>query len=103
MSERTAESRASRVQYLRDLLDDASGLVCRENPDAWVPERYVAQWIREPVQLCLGCPMRQPCLELAERRGDADGIYGGTTPAIRRTRRRRGFAPGELQTRKDVA
>ncbi|HEX6514915.1 MAG TPA: WhiB family transcriptional regulator [Nocardioidaceae bacterium] len=104
MSEGTATDRAqARCRQLRDLLDDTPGLACRANPDAWVPEHYVKQWVREPVALCLACPMQQACLELAELRGEAEGIYGGTTPADRRRRRRRGVPPGEPETREEVA
>lgn len=104
MSDGTATDRAAaRCRQLRDLLDDTSELACRKNPDAWVPEHYVKQWVREPVELCLACRMRQPCLELAELRGDADGIYGATTPADRRRRRRRDVLPGELEPREEVA
>lgn len=86
-----------RVTLLADLLDRTPGLPCRRDPDAWVPEQYLPVWVREPVQICMACPMRQPCLELGELRAEREGIYGGTTPGERRARRRRGLAPGQLE------
>jgi WhiB family redox-sensing transcriptional regulator len=34
-------------------------------------------------QVCTGCPIRQPCLEMALVTGDQHAILGGTTPAER--------------------
>lgn len=96
-------TRTPRVVHLEELLDARADLACRENPNAWTPEHYVEQWVRGPLDLCLGCPMQQQCLELAELRGEAEGIYGGATPADRRRRRRRGVLPGEPETREEVA
>lgn len=89
--------RTARVVHLEELLDASTDLPCRQNPNAWTPEHYVEQWVRGPVSQCLACPMQQPCLELAELRGETEGIYGGTTPEERRARRRRGLQPGELK------
>jgi WhiB family redox-sensing transcriptional regulator len=41
-------------------------------------------------QVCAGCPVREPCLDMALATGDTHAILGGTTPAERarlRTRR----------------
>lgn len=93
----TSGAVAGRVRFLVELLDRTPGLECRRDPDAWVPEQYLDVWVREPQQICMACPMRQPCLELGELRREREGIYGGTTPGDRRRRRRRGFAPGQLE------
>jgi WhiB family redox-sensing transcriptional regulator len=39
-------------------------------------------------QVCTGCPVRQPCLEMALVTGDQHAILGGTTPAERIPMRR---------------
>jgi WhiB family redox-sensing transcriptional regulator len=39
-------------------------------------------------QACAGCPVRQPCLEMALVTGDQHAILGGTTPAERVSMRR---------------
>ncbi|MEE1774474.1 WhiB family transcriptional regulator [Streptomyces sp. JV185] len=38
--------------------------------------------------LCAQCPIREACADHAIRHGEADGIWGGLTPAERRARRR---------------
>ncbi|MEU6998723.1 WhiB family transcriptional regulator [Nonomuraea sp. NPDC046570] len=35
-------------------------------------------------RVCLGCPVRLPCLEWAVETGEPDGMWGGTTPDERR-------------------
>ena len=41
-------------------------------------------------RVCAGCPVREPCLEMALATGDQHAILGGTTPAERvRLRRQR--------------
>lgn len=42
----------------------------------------------EAKALCAACPIRAACAEHAIRHGETDGIWGGLTPAERRTRRR---------------
>jgi WhiB family redox-sensing transcriptional regulator len=45
---------------------------------------------RAAKQVCAGCPVRQPCLEMALATGDQHAILGGTTPQERgRLRRQR--------------
>ncbi|MFI6815592.1 WhiB family transcriptional regulator [Nonomuraea sp. NPDC050328] len=39
--------------------------------------------------ICLGCPVRLPCLTWAVETGEPDGMWGGTTPAERRRLRLR--------------
>lgn len=38
--------------------------------------------------ICRSCPVRQECLTWALRAGEADGVWGGTTPEDRRYLRR---------------
>ncbi|MDA2813629.1 WhiB family transcriptional regulator [Nocardiopsis sp. RSe5-2] len=38
--------------------------------------------------VCRSCPVRQECLRWALRAGEADGVWGGTTPEERRYMRR---------------
>ena len=38
---------------------------------------------RAAKQVCAGCPVKQPCLEMALATGDQHAILGGTTPQER--------------------
>ncbi|HEX3712942.1 MAG TPA: WhiB family transcriptional regulator [Trebonia sp.] len=47
------------------------------------------------LRICDGCPVKRQCLEFAMRNGEANGIWGGTTPEERiRVLRGRGRRPG---------
>ena len=41
------------------------------------------------LQVCAGCTVRQQCLDFALATGEADGIWGGTTPDERIRARRK--------------
>ncbi len=41
------------------------------------------------LRVCAGCAVRQQCLDFAMTTGEADGIWGGTTPDERIRARRR--------------
>lgn len=44
--------------------------------------------VAEARAVCASCPVRAECLDWALNTGQADGIWGGTTPEERRTMRR---------------
>ncbi|MEV0151199.1 MULTISPECIES: WhiB family transcriptional regulator [unclassified Nonomuraea] len=60
-------------------------------PFSW--ERLPAWHTACARRICLGCPVRVQCLTWAVETGEADGMWGGTTPVerrrIRATRERR--------------
>jgi WhiB family redox-sensing transcriptional regulator len=58
---------------------------CRDtDPELFFPERGHARQGQKAKQVCAGCPVRQPCRDLAVRaasgRGEDHGIFGGTKP-----------------------
>src|SRR6266545_855437 len=58
---------------------------CRDqDPELFFPERGHARQGTAAKQVCAGCPVQQPCRDLAVRaasgRGDDHGIFGGTKP-----------------------
>jgi WhiB family redox-sensing transcriptional regulator len=54
---------------------------CRTNPDLFTdPDR-----VREAKVVCLGCPLKDECLEYAlSLPRNPDGVYGATTQSQRR-------------------
>jgi WhiB family transcriptional regulator, redox-sensing transcriptional regulator len=71
-----------------DVLRDAA---CGEDDlELFYPEPGDAAAEQAAKQVCAGCPVQQPCLEMALATGDQHAILGGTTPAERgRLRRQR--------------
>jgi|FLYN01.1.fsa_nt_gi WhiB family redox-sensing transcriptional regulator len=66
---------------------------CRDHDvGLFFPEKGETAWTAK--RICMGCGVRQECLEYALRRGEAEGIWGGLTPAERRrlARSRRALA-----------
>ena len=65
---------------------------CRDAPpDLFFPVSDVGaaqDQIAEAKQICAGCPVRFECLGHALDRGEASGIWGGTTEHERRRLRR---------------
>jgi WhiB family redox-sensing transcriptional regulator len=58
---------------------------CRDtDPELFFPERGHARQGTAAKQVCAGCPVREPCRDLAVRaasgRGEDHGIFGGTKP-----------------------
>lgn len=45
--------------------------------------------IERALALCAGCPVREPCLEVATAEREQFGVWGGTTEAQRRRAMRR--------------
>jgi len=53
------------------------------DPELFYPEPGDTAAEQAAKQVCNGCPVHQPCLEMALATGDTDAILGGTTPAER--------------------
>lgn len=58
------------------------------DPDLFVPQREDTM-PKECATVCAACEVRKACLDYAMRTREPFGIYGGTTPAQRRSIRRR--------------
>jgi WhiB family transcriptional regulator, redox-sensing transcriptional regulator len=59
----------------------------QSDPDAWYPSKGAA-W-REAKRICVGCPVRAPCLKYALDTNQKDGIWGGLSVNERRKLKRR--------------
>jgi WhiB family redox-sensing transcriptional regulator len=77
-----------RVTLDPEVLRDAA---CGEQDlELFYPDPGDLETERAAKQVCAGCPVREPCLEMALRTGDQHAILGGTTPEERaRLRRQR--------------
>lgn len=72
-----------KAQYPRDA-------ECKKHdPDIFFPEREKGPLAREAIRICLGCPVRQQCLEGAIVRDEPFGVWGGMTTNQRRSLIRR--------------
>jgi WhiB family transcriptional regulator, redox-sensing transcriptional regulator len=81
----------------------ADGACLAADPDLFFPigaGAAAGQEISRALRMCEACPVKRKCLDFALQTGEANGIWGGTTPEERvralraRTRRptRRGGA-----------
>src|SRR6266545_6560753 len=60
------------------------GAACgNENLELFYPEPGDLAVEQAAKQVCAGCPVQQPCLEMALATGDQHAILGGTTPEER--------------------
>jgi WhiB family redox-sensing transcriptional regulator len=69
-----------------------AGACLNADPDLFFPVSpagHGARQIEEAREICASCRVRRQCLEFAMRTGEAQGIWGGTTPEDRARRRRR--------------
>jgi WhiB family redox-sensing transcriptional regulator len=77
------------------LRDAACG---EEDLELFYPEPGDSTAEQAAKQVCAGCPVREPCLEMALATGDQHAILGGTTPTERgRLRRQRQVAHARQQ------
>ncbi len=81
----------------------AAGACLSADPDLFFPiaigTTAAVKQVSKAQRICAGCRVRQQCLDFAMRTGEANGIWGGTTPEERirargrRIRRRRAGRP----------
>lgn len=68
------------------------GALCMgADPEVFFPDGTGAPALRDESRakaICAACPVRRDCLDWALGVGEADGIWGGTTPHERRLLRR---------------
>jgi len=80
-------------QRTRDSLAWTEQAACSDAlPDLFFPVSEFGaaeEQITEAKRICAGCPVRIDCLDHALSRGEASGIWGGTTERERRHLRRR--------------
>lgn len=86
--------RATRVRTFHELLlferlpdtdvpIPAEPTLCAEKPDDWFPEKgQPVGWVKA---LCRSCWMLQECRKYGLDHPDEDGVWGGLTPAERRS------------------
>jgi WhiB family redox-sensing transcriptional regulator len=76
----------------------AAGACLAADPDLFFPVAVGTAAGKETsraLTFCHGCPVKRQCLEFAMRTGEANGIWGGTTPEERiRVLRGRNRRPG---------
>ncbi|NKR30225.1 WhiB family transcriptional regulator [Rhodococcus hoagii] len=66
---------------------------CKKNPDLFFAEQGEKDKTAAAIQICMKCPVRQPCRDDALRRHERHGVWGGTTARERlRIRRVTGAA-----------
>jgi WhiB family redox-sensing transcriptional regulator len=71
----------------------AEGLCAQTDPEAFYPEKGGST--REAKRVCLGCPVRNDCLQWALDRQERFGIWGGLSERERRqVARNQGRAAG---------
>lgn len=74
----------------------AAGACLAADPDLFFPVAVgsaAGPQTSRALRICEGCPVKRQCLEFAIRTGEAEGIWGGTTPEERiRVLRGRGTA-----------
>lgn len=67
-----------RLADLRRLVDERAACRGMEDPDVMFPHPlYDPDDLIEARDVCAGCPVRAYCLELARRRGERHGVWGG--------------------------
>lgn len=52
------------------------------DPAAFFPDK--GEDVKPAQAICTGCPVREPCLQLALHEGHTDGVWGGATANQRR-------------------
>jgi WhiB family transcriptional regulator, redox-sensing transcriptional regulator len=85
-----------------------AGACLAADPDLFFPVSAGAAASNEysrALSMCDGCPVKRQCLDFAMQTGEANGIWGGTTPEerIRVLRGRNRRRPGGRTTRRESA
>jgi WhiB family redox-sensing transcriptional regulator len=91
----TTPERLARADSLFTLLthlvanDFAGHPACAEvDPELFFPEVGETTKVAKAKAICAGCEIREACAAYAVRRGEAFGVWGGTTPTERQEMRR---------------
>jgi WhiB family transcriptional regulator, redox-sensing transcriptional regulator len=83
------------------MLPSLPGALCKgQDPRLWFPGTpgqpgQLSGAVRRAKALCAACPARAQCLEWAIKANEAEGVWGGTTPAERAAIRRLPGGGGE--------
>lgn len=64
----------------------AEGICAQTDPESFFPEKGGST--QEAKKICLGCPVREKCLQYALERGEYFGIWGGKSERERRKMRK---------------
>ena len=77
------------------VLPSLPGALCKGiTADLWFESVPGPSWGKAAKAVCGGCPVRVRCLEWALEAGEAEGVWGGTTPAERAVIRQQRRAGG---------
>ena len=80
-----------------------AGACLAADPDLFFPvaaNTAASQEATRALRICDGCAVKRQCLDFAMRHGEANGIWGGTTPEERvRVLRGRNRRPGRRDRR----
>lgn len=85
-TQKRADSQGALYRVLTNLPGADLGATpeCAEtDPEVFFPEKGRVDLVREAIEICDRCPVRNACLELAVRDGE-HGVWGGTTERQRR-------------------
>ena len=83
----------------------AAGACATADPGLFFPAGHgtvTGRQVRTAIQICAGCRVRRQCLEFAVSRGEAYGIWGGTTPEERMREHRAELARRRAARRRAV-
>lgn len=70
---------------VEELADRGQSPVCASDPGLWWSSRERDRV--EAVEWCRSCPLLEACRSYAVAAGERDGVWGGTTPADRKSPR----------------
>lgn len=57
------------------------------DPAVFFPERSAPELVRAALRVCANCPVKSECADAGQEHNQ--GVWGGTSPAMRRRQRRR--------------
>jgi len=64
---------------------DFTGALCAQvDPDLWFPRVGQGDKSTAAIAICNECPVKDACLQYVLENGEEHGIWGGTTPSMRR-------------------
>lgn len=72
-----------------------------DDPDLWTGTGVPGKVPVEALRVCVACPVRTQCLDMALEQTDDHGVWGGTTEGARRRVRYGGLSRAEAMARGD--